>query len=107
MDRHRVIIGWLFEAVTMLLAVFIAFTWKKAFGTDGTPQEQYMVFYAIGVAALFLAVGLTLILNYKYAAWICLPFSVAMLIYVPIGTALGGYYIWYYLKFLYKRKDGQ
>lgn len=92
--------------MTMLLAVFIAFAWKKAFGTDGTPQEQYMVLYAIGVAALFLAVGLTLILNYRHAAWICLPFSVAMLIYVPIGTALGGYYIWYFIKFLYKRKDG-
>jgi NADH:ubiquinone oxidoreductase subunit K len=106
LERHRVIIGWLFEAVTMLLAVFIAFTWKKAFGTDGTPQEQQIVFYAVAVAALFLAVGLTLILNYRHAVWICLPFSVVMLIYFPIGTALGGYYIWYYMKFLYKRKDG-
>ena len=89
----------------MLLAVFIAFTWKKAFGTDGTPHEQYMVFYAIAVAALFLAVGLTLILNYRHAAWICVPFSVAMLIYVPIGTALGGYYLWYFWKFIYRREQ--
>ena len=112
MERHRVIIGWLFEAVTMLLAVFIAFTWKKAFGTDGTPQEQQTVIYAIAVGALFIGVGLTLILNYRHAAWICLPFSVVMLVYSigikfsPIGIALSGYYIWYYMKFLYKRKGG-
>lgn len=24
----------------------------------------------------------------------------------PIGTLLCGYYIWYFMKFLYKRKDG-
>ena len=83
MDRHRIIIGWLFEAVTMLLAVFVAFTWKKAFGTEGTPQEQQIVLYAITVGVLFIAVGLTLILNYRHAAWICLPFSVVMLIYIP------------------------
>ena len=107
MERHRVIIGWLFEAMTMLLAVFIAFTWKKAFGTDGTLQEQQIIIYAIAVGALFIAVGLTLLLNYRHAAWICLPFSVMMLIYVPLGTALGGYYIWYFMKFLYKRKVGE
>lgn len=105
MDRHRIIIGWLFEAVTMLLAVFIAFAWKKAFGTDGTGQEQYLVFYAIAVAALFLAVGLTLILNYRYSHWMCLPLSVAMLIYFPIGTALGGYYIWYFWKFIWSNRE--
>ncbi len=105
MDRHRVIIGWLFEAVTMLLAVFIAFTWKKAFGTEVAIQEQQLVFYAVAVAVLFLAVGLTLILNYRHAAWICVPFSVMMLIYVPIGTALGGYYLWYFWKYIYKREE--
>ena len=106
MDRHRIIIGWLFEAVTMLLAVYVAFTWKKAFGTEGTIQEQQIVLKAIAVGILFIAVGLTLILNCRHAAWICLPFSVMMLIYIPLGTAIGGYYIWYFMKFIYKRKDG-
>ena len=90
----------------MLLAVFLAFTWKKAFGTEGTFQEQQTILHAAAVGALFLVVGLTLILNYRYATWICLPFSVVMLIYFPIGTVLGGYYIWYFMKFLYKRKEG-
>ena len=104
MDKHRVIIGWLFQAVTMLLAVFVTFVWKKAFGTDGTPQEQQIVFYAVVIAALFLAVGLTLLLNYRNSHWVCLPFSVMMLFYVPIGTVQGGYYLWYFWKFIYKRE---
>lgn len=104
MERHRVIIGWLFEAMTMLLAVFVAFAWKKAFGDGGSAHDQNIVIYAIAVAGLFLTVGLTLILNYRHAAWICLPFSVALLIYIPIGTALGGYYIWYFYRFVYKRE---
>ena len=107
MQRHRVIIGWLFAAVTMLLAVFVTFAWKKAFGDGGSIHDQQIVIYAIAVAALFLIVGLTLILNYRHAAWICLPFSVVLLIYIPIGTALGGYYIWYYLRFVRKRENGQ
>jgi hypothetical protein len=105
LDKHRVIIGWLFQAVTMLLAVFVTFAWKKAFGTDGTPQEQQIVFFAIAVAALFLVVGLTLILNYRHSVWFCLPLSVASLIYFPVGTALGGYYLWYFWKFVYRREN--
>ena len=89
--------------MTMLLAVFITFIWEHTFSTEGTPQEQQMAYYAIAVAALFLVVALTLILNYRHAAWICVPFSVAMLIYFPLGTALGGYYLWYFWKFVYKR----
>jgi ABC-type transport system involved in cytochrome c biogenesis permease subunit len=106
LDKHRVIIGWLFEAVTMFLAVFVAFTWKKAFGSEGSFQEQQAVIYAVTVAVLFLAVGLTLLLNYRRAYWVCLPFSVMMLVYFPLGTALGGYYLWYFWKFIYKRKPG-
>lgn len=106
MHKHRVIIGWLFEAMTMLLAVFVAFAWKKAFGAGGSPHEQQIVIYTIAIAVLFLIVGLTLILNYRHAAWICLPFSVVLLFYIPIGTALGGYYLWYFLHFVYKRRDG-
>ena len=91
--------------MTMLLAVFVAFAWKKAFGTEGTLQEQQVVIYAVTVAALFLAVGLTLILNYRRSYWVCLPFSVMMLIYFPLGTALGGYYLWYFWKYVYRRES--
>ena len=105
MDKHRVIIGWLFASIAMLIAVFVAFTWKKAFGVDGILHDQEVIKYSVAVAVLFCAVALTLILNYRHAAWICVPFSVAILIYFPIGTALGAYYLWYFRKYVYKRKE--
>lgn len=104
MDKHRVIIGWLFASVTMFLAVFVTFAWKKVFGAGGTPADQQTIVYAIMVATLFLIVGLTLILNYRRSHWMCVPFSVVILIYFPIGTALGGYYLWYFWKYVYKKE---
>ncbi len=105
MDKHRIIVGWLFASVAMFLAVFIAFTWKKAFGVDADVMAQQTLEYAIAVAALFCGAGLTLLLNYRHSAWFCLPLSAASLIYFPFGTVLGGYYIWYFWKFIYKRDN--
>ncbi len=105
MHKHRVIIGWLFAAVAMLITVFAVFAWKKAFGVDGTAHAQVVIEYALAVAGLFCAVAAALLLNYRHAAWICLPFSVVLLIYFPIGTALGGYYLWYFWKYVYKREE--
>ena len=107
MQKHRVIVGWLFIAVAMLIAVFATFTWKKAFGDAGLLHDQRVIEYAIAVALLFTAVGLTLLFNYRHAAWICLPFSVVILVYFPIGTAVGGYYLWYYWRFIYNKDRPQ
>lgn len=103
MEKHRIILGWLYEAMAMLLAVFITFAWRRVFSPDAPAGEANIIIYAIAVAALFFALGLTLIRNYRRSHWMCLPFSVALLVYFPVGTALGGYYIWYFWKFLYKR----
>lgn len=109
MEKHRIIIGWLYEAIAMLLAVFITFAWKRVFSPDAPAGEAQIIIYTIAVAALFFALGLTLIRNYRRSHWMCLPFSVGMLVYSIgiefslIGIAVGGYYIWYFWKFLYKR----
>ncbi len=104
MQKHRVIIGWLFEAVAMLLAVFLVFSWKKGFGAGADAHTQYVMEYALLVAVAYCAVGLTLLFDYKHSKWVCLPFSVVMLAYIPMGTLLGGYYLWYFWKFVYKRE---
>lgn len=105
MHKHRVIIGWLFAAIAMLITVFVVFTWKKTFGVDGTPHAQEVVAYALAVAVLFCVAASTLLLDYRHAAWICVPFSVVLLVYFPIGTALGGYYLWYFWRYIYKREE--
>ena len=107
MQRHRIIIGWLFVSVAMLLAVFVTFAWKKAFGMDADLHAQEVIKYAIAVAVLFCGVGFTLIFNYRHSAWVCLPVSALSLLYFPLGTALGGFYLWYFWRYVYKRKTNQ
>jgi hypothetical protein len=105
-STHRILIGWLNVGIAMLLAVFVVFVWKKAFGIEAATHTQGVIKYTLLVAMLFFAVGLSLLLDYRRSAWICLPFSVALLIYFPIGTVLGGYYLWYFWKYIYRRKAG-
>ena len=104
MSRHRILIGWLYVGMAMLLAVFLVFTWKKVFGA-GVTHTQEVIRYTLILAVLFFAVGLTLLLDHRHAAWICLPLSVVMLVYFPIGTVLGGYYLWYFWKYVYRQKS--
>lgn len=104
-SKHRVFLGWLYVGMAMLLAVFLVFTWKKVFGA-GVEHSQEVIRYTLIIAVMFFAVGLTLLLDYRHAPLICLPFSVVMLVYFPIGTVLGGYYLWYFWKYIYRRKAG-
>lgn len=105
-NAHRILIGWLYVGIAMLLAVFVVFVWKKAFSIEAATYTQEVIRYTLAIAALYCAVGLTLLLDYRHSTWICLPFSVALLVYFPIGTVLGGYYLWYFWKYIYRRKAG-
>jgi hypothetical protein len=105
MDKHRVIIGWLFASVAMFITVFVVFTWKRAFGVDAVPHTQEVVKNAVAVAVLFSAVASALLLKYRYSAWLCLPVSVTLLFYFPMGTILGAYYLWYFWRYVYKAKS--
>jgi hypothetical protein len=104
MNRHRVILGWLFFAVAVLISVAVVFTLRNYFGNADTPQAGHIVKVALLVAALFALSGLSLLIDFRYAAWICLPFSVLILFSFPIGTLLGAYYGWYHWRRFYARK---
>lgn len=106
MDKHRVIIGWLFASIAMFITVFVVFTWKRAFGVDAVPHAQEVVKNAVVVALLFAVVASMLLLKYRHSAWLCLPFSVSLLFYFPVGTVLGGYYLWYFWRYVYKQNPG-
>jgi uncharacterized membrane protein YesL len=104
MNKHRVTIGWLFVGVAMLLAVFLVFAWNKSAAAVDVSHARTVLWLALAVALLFCAVGVTLLLDYRYSVWICLPFSLAILFSPPLGTMLGAYYLWYFWKFVYKPK---
>jgi len=103
MNKHRVILGWLFFSIALLISVAVIFTLKNYFGNAGTARSEHIVRIALIVATLFAAAGLSLLIDFRYSTWICLPFSVLILFSFPVGTFMGGYYIWYYWRHLYKR----
>ena len=105
-STHRILLGWLFVGIAMLLAVFLVFTWKKAFNVEDATHTQDVLRYTVIVALMFFSVGLALLLEFRYAAWVCLPFSLFLLIYFPIGTLLGGYYLWYFWRYVFRQKAG-
>jgi len=105
MNKHRVILGWLYFAIALLIAVVVVFALKNYFGNAGTPQSGLIIRSALIVAALFAGAGLSLLVDSRFSTWICLPFSALILFSFPIGTLLGGYYFWYYWKYLYKRSN--
>ncbi len=104
MNRHRIILGWLFFAVAVLISVVVVFTLRNYFGNAGTPQAEHIVRVALLVAALFALAGLSLLIDFRYATWICLPFSAVILFSFPVGTILGVYYGWYHWQRYYARK---
>ena len=106
MNRHRVILGWLFFGVALLVSVLVIFALRNYFGNAEAEQTKTIIKAAMVVAALFCAAGLSLLFDSRFSTWICLPFSALILFSFPIGTLLGGYYFWYYWKYLYKLNNG-
>lgn len=105
MDKLRKTLGWLYCSIGLMLALFAVLSWKDTPSINMTAQVQTM-FGAVLIAALvYGAAGLSLLLNFKYSSWICLPFAVLSLFYFPFGTITGACYLWYYWKFVYRRPN--
>lgn len=90
MKTHKLIIGicWIvFGAlfITPLLLKFGELSGLKAAGIAA-------------VSLVFLAAGFSLVANLRRSSWICLPCSALSLFTFPIGTVIGAYYLWYYIR---------
>lgn len=105
MNKHRVILGWLYFSIALLVAVLVVFTLRNYFGNAGEERTETIIRAAVIVAALFCAAGLSMLIDTRFSTWICLPLSAFILFSFPVGTFLGGYYFWYYWKYLYKRNN--
>lgn len=97
---HKPIIGaiWLTIGIGVILVlayfVFFALGWDEV-GID--IHLQLGAYMLLGV--LQVLTGLALLLDVAWSRWLSIPLSILALPVFPLGTALGGYYFWYYLNF--------
>lgn len=103
MNKHRKILGWMFSTACLLLLLMLALSWQHTAAINLPGQFQPHFGWILVVALIYGAAGLSLLMNSRYSFWICLPFSIISLFSFPFGTATGGYYLWYFWKFVHKR----
>lgn len=65
---------------------------------DNLDPKLSLSAYVWGVVAglVNFSAGYSLLASLPWSRWLCLPVAVLSLPAFPIGTALGGYYLWYY-----------
>lgn len=64
-----------------------------------TSAQLSGIFSTLLLGVAFVAAGYALMVGLRWAPKICLPISVFAIFAFPVGTAIGGYYLWYYYKF--------
>jgi hypothetical protein len=98
MDKHRKIIGNIYFGLGVILLVLIALTLKNSPEDIAHELEKPMFLYFFIGTIPFLVAGVSLVGNFRWAHWVCLPISILFLFSFPIGTIVGGYYLWFYRK---------
>jgi hypothetical protein len=102
-NKHKFIIGivWLVVGVAVFLIPIMSIA---SVYFRGEAVHAYQAFYYVFsirsfVAILHISAGYFLLKNRTWAHRLCLPISVLSLLSIPVGTALGAYYLWYYFVF--------
>ncbi|WP_323845542.1 hypothetical protein [Microbulbifer magnicolonia] len=108
MSSEEKISGWLIIAyssfmVLMLSAAFSVFFGSftevvvnapnSLFGIYGTVLLFFILINLLGVIA-----GILVVMGKNYASRLALPFSIVSILNVPVGTVVGGFYIWQYMR---------
>lgn len=95
-NRHKRIIGiaWTVVGVAFLLIIILSIGYLYLKGETVVTKQLFPIrtFFAL----LQISAGYSLLKNLSWAHWLCFPLSILSLLSIPIGTALGGYYLWYY-----------
>ena len=94
MNKHKKIIGNIYFGVGIIFLVLIVLSWQNNPETD----SLHWSVIASSIIPLLVA-GFSLLGNFSWARWVCLPVSALFVFTFPIGTVIGGYYLWYYWKY--------
>lgn len=90
LNFHKRIIGicWLLLGVLIL----------SVLATSYSSLESSKFFVGLLEGLLFTASGFMLLAKLPYSWRLCLPCAALSLFTVPIGTAIGLYYLWFYFR---------
>jgi len=97
MNTHKRIIGILWIVTALILAVLLLLTLDRL-----SPPA---ITAAILLFVVQLLAGYALLKNFRWSHWLNLPLAVVSLSNVPVGTAIGLYYLWYYFKHEWQRSE--
>ena len=93
--RHRRIIGYLWLIPGCVGMALASYSIVNALVRD--PEKALGFIPGITLSVLLVVAGYSLIKSLPWSRRLCLPISVLALTVFPIGTMLGGYYLWYFL----------
>lgn len=93
LDDHRMILGALFitfGVVKFLGVIYFSVTADDTSGSD--------VLYILVASGLYCVAGYSMIYTTPWSFRLCVPLAGVSLIFIPLGTALGVYYLWFYFR---------
>jgi len=100
MSKHERVLGVGFLLLGLLAMVLLLFTLLSLPDPKVLREEWFGFVLAVAICALEILAGYALLSAKRWSARICLPVAVLALLSFPIGTLIGGYYLWYYFKFV-------
>lgn len=96
MNKHQRIVAIAFIVAGGILVVISAILFGTLYFDGKSIPIYYVMSYRNVAAVLAIGAGYSLLRDFAWAHWLCLPFSIFMLRSFPVGTVLGAYYLWYY-----------
>ncbi|MDH3608160.1 MAG: hypothetical protein OEQ24_02810 [Gammaproteobacteria bacterium] len=99
-DKHRKLLGNIFFGLGVIIMVLLLITLLNNPGSTEEAQKNSQIYISMLISvSIFITCGLALLSNHQLAHWICIPVSIIFIFAFPIGTAVGGYCLWYFWKF--------
>ncbi|GLQ30742.1 hypothetical protein GCM10007876_12210 [Litoribrevibacter albus] len=93
LDDHRKILGALF--ITFGVIKFLAAIYFSVVSDDMTGSD---FMYILAGSILYGVAGYSMIYTTPWSFKLCIPLSAVSLIFIPLGTVLGLYYFWFYIR---------
>lgn len=101
MSHHKRIIGISWLVIGLAISVLILLTLNNT--QDRIPLR--LILSVTSLCIVYILAGYTLLANFRWSHWLCLPFAILTLFNFPLGTVISTYYLWYYFKHEWKQPE--